>query len=448
MAKSKELNFVADQEQIRCLVSNIYDLQELRIAEGNRLVSNMYRRLGIAKKEDMDSDTESKETKKFIDILTADYKRIADAVAENNKTVASQINAFNSNKKDSLKAIYHETDYKLVESYVLLVKSEEEQTKVLDKYVKTHPMWSAFFEKIRGCGTLMSAVCLAYLNPYKARHSSSFVCYCGLDTVQDEDADGNLLYLTEQKYNGVRKGRKVRQKFKFVNEDGIEHDGKVIDAHENDESGVPIFYDIRENRLYKEFQYVDVPDELGEMQSQGVFEDIETGEEYIGNVIRSEHGRRMGDTEMREYIDKNGEVKLKRSITYQPFLKTKLMGVLSSRLLMAKDPVYSQIYYDYRARLDRRRACKDYSAGRKNAMALRYMIKCFLRNMWTTWRVLEGLPVDEPYEVAKLGNTPHKYNAYQCYEAQEDKKGISFEEYLDKIMVDEDDSQENEDDED
>lgn len=46
-------------------------------------------------------------------------------------------------------------------------------------------------------------------------------------------------------------------------------------------------------------------------------------------------------------------------------------------------------------------------------MSLRYMMKMFVRNLWTTWRNLEGLPVDEPYEVAKLGNTPHKYNQYQ-----------------------------------
>ena len=50
-------------------------------------------------------------------------------------------------------------------------------------------------------------------------------------------------------------------------------------------------------------------------------------------------------------------------------------------------------------------------------MAQRYMIKQFLRNLWTTWRTIEGLEVNYPYEVAKLGNKPHKYNQYQCEQA-------------------------------
>ena len=152
-----------------------------------------------------------------------------------------------------------------------------------------------------------------------------------------------------------------------------------------------------------------------------VYEDVETGEEYVGEVVVSEHGRRKGDTEMYEYVDKNGQKALKRGITYNPVLKSKLMGVLTGCLLKAKDPVYSKIYYDYKARLDKSRAHKDLSDGRKHMMAQRYMVKQFLRNLWTTWRDLEGLPVDEPYEVAKLGNKPHGLNEYQCEVAKKYK---------------------------
>lgn len=438
MAK-KELDFVADKEQIRCLLSNIYDLQALRIAEGNRLVNNMYRRLGI-EKPNSENDGE-KETKKFIDILKADYKRIADAVAENNKSVTYQINEFNKNKKDSLKAIYHETDYKLVESYMLLLKSEEEQTKVLDKYVKTHPMWDAFFSNIKGCGTLMSAVCLAYLDPYKARHVSCFFKYCGLDTVQNTDDEGNLLFIATERNGNVKKGTIVRQKFDFIDGYGTVYTGKVKKTGEFDESGIEIFKSETGEQLYKEFAYVEgVSEENGEPTRENVYISVETGEEYVGGVIRSEHGRRMGDTVMQEYTDKDGNIKLKRGLSYNPFVKSKLIGVLSTRLLMSKDPTYSEIYYDYKNRLDNSRRYKDTRDGHKNSMALRYMIKQFLRNLWTVWRTVEGLPVDEPYEVEKLGNTPHKCNAYQCYVARDVK--MTFEEFLESLEV-EDDSTDN-----
>ena len=147
------------------------------------------------------------------------------------------------------------------------------------------------------------------------------------------------------------------------------------------------------------------------------YEDIETGEEYEGDVLIAQHGRRKGDTEMFEYTTKDGEKATKRGITYNPILKTKLMGVLTGCLLKAKDPTYSTIYYDYRARLDNSPEHKDKKDGHKSMMAQRYMIKQFLRNLWTTWRTIEGLEVNYPYEVAKLGNKPHKYNQYQCEQA-------------------------------
>ena len=57
-------------------------------------------------------------------------------------------------------------------------------------------------------------------------------------------------------------------------------------------------------------------------------------------------------------------------------------------------------------------------------MAKRYMIKQFLRNLWVTWRSLEGLEINEPFEVAKLGQKPHKYNEYQ-YNMAKIKSGNS-----------------------
>ena len=54
-------------------------------------------------------------------------------------------------------------------------------------------------------------------------------------------------------------------------------------------------------------------------------------------------------------------------------------------------------------------------------MSVRYMVKQFLRDMWVTWRTLEGYTISEPYEVAKLGNNPHKYNEYHERVALEGK---------------------------
>ena len=354
-------DFESSKQQIRCLISNVYDMQKLRISAGNRIVTSFYIKMGINPSEKIDNA--EKDEKKMIDRLKKDYKRITDGVVKNSETIKKTIKDLNASDT-ILDIIKDETDYKLMKSYMLLLESEEDSVKVLEKFVKAHPMYTAFFDGVKGCGTLMSAVCIAYLDPYKARHVSCFFRYCGLDTVQDTDKQGRKLFTTQ---DGT--SRKV-----FI---------KDMDV----ETG---------NCIYED----------------------ETGKEYIGDVLVSEHGRRMGDTEMQDYVDKDGNIKQKRGLTYNPIVKTKLMGVLTGCIMKAKDPTYSTIYYDYRKRLDGSVKTKDYTDGHKNMMAQRYMIKQFLRNMWTTWRVIEGLPVDNPYEVEKLGHTPHKYNAYQCEQAK------------------------------
>lgn len=401
------------KQQIRCLIANVYDLQKLRISAGNRLVQSFYLQLGVA--PSTSPDDVDKEEKKMIDRLKAEYKRITDAVAENNKSIKSNIKALRESDEEGkrLTLIRNDQDFKLVESYTYLLKAEEESTKSLDKYVKQHKLWDAFFADIKGCGTLMSAVCIAYLDPYVAKYPSSFFRYCGMDTVQDEDKDGNKLYL--EKVEWVVTGVKVREAYGYYNSEG-QYFGKVQMTDNLSDEG-NILFKGEDGGLYEQRQLTKVVDG----QEMLIYEEVESGKEYVGDVVVSQHGRKMGDTEMVEYVDAEGNRKLKRSITYNPFVKTKLMGVLTGCLIKAKDPVYSKIYYDYKARLDNSPRYEGYTPAHKNMMAQRYMIKQFLRNLHTEWRHLEGLPIYEPYEVEKLGNKPHHLNERQHKLAQDYK---------------------------
>lgn len=122
------------------------------------------------------------------------------------------------------------------------------------------------------------------------------------------------------------------------------------------------------------------------------------------------------------YTDREGNDKTKKSITFNPFLKTKLVGVLASCFLkqLADECKYRKVYDDYKFRLehhakygtqnDPTRVAEAKAAGRKyapkahrHAMAMRYMVKIFLQDLWLAWRELEGLPVTRPYAEAKLG---------------------------------------------
>ena len=408
------------KQQIKTILSTYYDLQKLRIATGNRIVSSFRIKLGIKPSEgDKDTDVE---VKKFIDVLLSEYKNITEAIVQSEKkiTVDTAIKKLNSDDDTRLTYLKSKHDYSLVSSYEYLQTSENELQKVLKSYVESHPLYEAFFKDIKGCAVAMSAVCIAYLDPYKARHVSSFFKYAGLDTVQDKDKDGELLYLAVDRIsvNGAdepilkRTRKKVRAKFTYLTEHGDNYTGDLSDVKSTNE------FDFDGNEIFKDKSGVFLTKHYLEKEIEGeyvqIFEDIETGEEYVGDVVRCEHGRRKGDTEMYKYINKEGKEDYKRGITYNPVLKTKLIGVLGSVLLRIKSPKYSQIYYDYKDRLCNNPYYDNIRPAAKHAMATRYMIKQFLRDLWVTWRQLEGLPVDEPYEVAKLGHKPHKYNEYQC----------------------------------
>ena len=119
-----------------------------------------------------------------------------------------------------------------------------------------------------------------------------------------------------------------------------------------------------------------------------------------------------------KYKDKSGKAAERQSITFNPFLKTKLVGVLGSSFIKQMDSPYRKIYDDYKHRLESHarygvhndevkddQGNKVASKGRRHNMATRYMVKMFLIDLYTYWRALEGLPVSKPYGEDKLGKT-------------------------------------------
>lgn len=304
----------APQEKIRTLTKLMYDIQKERIAVGNRIVAYFRLALGLSKSEP-DSPEVDPESDSLLQSLLKEYQSLQEDMQSSIATtgITPRVSTLLKRAK-SRSYILGETEYALCDTYYNLRNSEALIKSRLEKEVQQHPMWDAFFSQVRGCGPLMSAVCLSYFDPYTARHCSSFWKYAGLDVVMEEDSEGNP---------------------KFV-------------------------------------------------------------------------GRKAWHTEMREYVDSEGNVKEKKSITYNPFVKTKLIGVLGSGFIKAGGK-YRQIYDDYKMRIINR-GNPDLTLGHIHAMAIRYAVKMFLRDMWVEWRTIEGLPVTKPYEVEFLGRNPHGFN--------------------------------------
>jgi len=106
----------------------------------------------------------------------------------------------------------------------------------------------------------------------------------------------------------------------------------------------------------------------------------------------------------REYKAKDGTMKTRKSITFNPFLKTKLMGVLAGSFLKSGNEKYTKIYHDYKTRLENHPKWMEVSRGHRHMAAMRYMVKLFIVDLYREWRTLEGLPVSLTYQEAKLGH--------------------------------------------
>ncbi len=104
-----------------------------------------------------------------------------------------------------------------------------------------------------------------------------------------------------------------------------------------------------------------------------------------------------------DYIDKDGKTATKKGITFNPFLKTKLTGVLAGSFLKAGDNPYKEAYYNYKDRLENHPDHKNKTKGHRHNMANRYIVKLFLVDLHREWRTIAGLPVSIPYSEAKLG---------------------------------------------
>ena len=123
------------------------------------------------------------------------------------------------------------------------------------------------------------------------------------------------------------------------------------------------------------------------------------GLDVVGGKGRSRVKEHLVDS---TYIDADGNEQTKKGISFNPFLKTKLIGVLGSSFVKTKGP-YRDIYDDYKHRITHMPAHSEKSKAHLNNMAIRYTVKRFLTDLYVAWRKLEGLPVADEYSKGKLG---------------------------------------------
>ena len=276
---------------LKTYVSGAYDIQELRIQMGNRIIANWKAKQGqapSAKEETMDE-----KGKEILDSLRSGYKTLTAGINSLPRKITFEGN----------EVISDYTILCLMDSYVNLEKQEKHHFNYLKHILEDYPIYNEFLKDVKGVGPAIAAVIISEIDITKAKYPSSIWKYAGLDVAPD----------------GQGRSRKK------------EH------------------------------------------------------------LVES------------EYVDKEGEIKTKMGISFNPFLKSKLIGVLATSFLRAGESKYEQIYRNYKHRIAEHPDHIEKSLGHRNNMAKRYAVKIFLLDLHTVWRKLEGFPPSVSYAEAKLG---------------------------------------------
>jgi hypothetical protein len=342
---------------LKIFVRGAYDLQKLRIQMGNRIVANFKARLG--QKAGESEETLDEKGKELLSQIRKSYKKITDNV----KTFPRQ-STFTGDQ-----VISTFTELCLVAQYVSLETQEDSHFKRLGSMLNEYPIFTEYLKDVRGIGPAMAGVLISEIDIEKCQYPSSLWKYCGLDVVAEWTLDRVVALVNPDKiphkFPEKRPFYIFKDQFNFLH---FEKEGEPNELH--------IFY--KEKTLKAKLIYVWTGDLKG----------------------RSKKKEHLVQT---EYIDKNNEVAFKMGITFNPWLKSKLIGVLASSFLRAGDNIYSQAYRDYKNRIENHPDHLEKTKGHRHNMAMRYMIKIFLIDFHRTWRAIEELPVTTVYSKGKLG---------------------------------------------
>jgi hypothetical protein len=346
MPRERDMTYLEEKKILRNYVRGFYDIQQSRISIGNRICANVFVKIGVKPgNKTKRAPSDTPIGKLLLEICQIEYKRLADAISSGDISLKMMF------RQDSVGIISTESEYILMKDYMTLIDQEKELKKTVARELEKFPIWE-WLQEIPGVGPLTAGPILGEVDIVKADTVAKFWAYWGGDVlkVPMRDDDGK----------------------------------KILDEDKN-----PI-------------------------------------------MIMEARGRKKDHLVEREYIDKDGKLKKKMGISHNPFLRTRLLGVFGPHIPMVhgkKPNKYGFIYHDYKQRkhnlrqynieqlvkkpgYDLKKATKEIKKThpdiRLHKQAIRYAVKMFTMDLWLKWREMEGLPITEPYHIAKLGMSHHE----------------------------------------
>jgi hypothetical protein len=387
---------------LRALVRGREDIQRLRIQNGGRIVANAYAKMGISPGEKIDIN--DKKNKKILEKATKEYKMLTEGLTR--PTAQAQLNALKKNP-GSFELITSLADSTMVQNWIDLHKIENDILKAIEVELKVFDVYRHYLKLVRGIGPAISGALLSGLDIRKARYVSSLWKYCGLDVTPKTKSEKQFRFIMEADWpvrGGTKKG------FKCISPDGTE---KEIICECISRKG---FNEIHVDSEHA-FKLVATGDKIQPFQSSKSLEVIEKTDKvrFDGNFGEGRSAKKHHQVS-REYTTKDGKIDEKMGLSYNPRMKTWVVGIMPD-VLIQLNKHYNKLYHDHKNYLinDKRRYPNEdmtqpclLADGHITKRAKRYIAKIFLLNFFIAWKTIEGLPIiRRGYHEEKLGKTPH-----------------------------------------
>lgn len=167
-----------DSYTIRVILNNLEVVQKVRISMGNTIRNSMFRQLGKKRFDEL-----KKQHGEYLNALMEEYNRLKKGFVNKEGKMLT----LTKKKFVGTSLIPTFMVYRMLSSYDNILRSEKELVSALKDAVHEHKYWIHHAEGIKGLGEIITAHLIANLDPYKARHPSAFIRYCGMDVQYNEE---------------------------------------------------------------------------------------------------------------------------------------------------------------------------------------------------------------------------------------------------------------------
>lgn len=324
-------------------VKQFYDLQDLRIKAGGRVLAYMHQKMGIDPGQKKD-DNLSTEDQKLLKKVEKEYKLLTTGVAAEIKKLDAKV------KKVKPTLITDEIAFKIAAIYMALIRQEIVVYGEINEFLNHFPIWHQYMSHVTAFGPAMAGILITYVDINKCPYVSNLYKFLGLDVVlYDHEKKEFVPNITEADSRGILGEARSRKKHHLIDREYENKEGKTMH---------------KKSITYSKFAHDKI---LGVLS---------------GNLLRQ-------NSHYREIYHN-----YKNRISNEPHRKNEIPK---------KDSSGNTLHYA--ADVKKTGAKKgdviyvaEFPPARLTNMARRYMVKQFIKNLWIAWRQIEGLIVNDPID--------------------------------------------------